>query len=134
MNDDELAGTRREVNRCPVCDNPLTVTEMTCGSCQTRLVGKFELPPLARLPPDQQRFVETFLRCRGIIRDVERELGISYPTVRARLDAVVEAMEELRHATPPQTTQRDARRRALLARVEEGTLAPEDAAALLRHL
>lgn len=99
-------------------------------------MGQFPLPPLARLTPEHQAFIETFLHCRGVIRDVERALGISYPTVRARLDAVVEAIEELRE--PPEVaatdTDRDARRRTLLRRVEEGTLAPEEAAVLLRHL
>jgi hypothetical protein len=129
----------RQVTACPVCDAPLQVTELTCAACRTRLHGHFPPPPLARLAPEHQAFIETFVRSRGVIRDVERALGISYPTVRARLDAAVEALEEVLRSggSAPDSgaaRKREARRRSVLQQVEEGSLEPDEAAEILRRL
>ena len=121
----------RSPQQCPVCDEALRVSELSCPACRTRLCGEFPPPPLARLSPEHQSFIETFVRCRGVIRDVERMLGISYPTVRARLDATVSALEAAL-ATPPPPE--NPRRRAILRQVEEGTLTASDAAQLLAEL
>ena len=122
----------RRITACPVCDAPLRVTELTCAVCKTSLHGDFPPPPLARLAPEHQAFIETFVQCRGVIRDVERALGISYPTVRAKLDAAVEALEAILHAQQA-TEDREERRRAVLRQVEEGTITPERAAEMLRQ-
>jgi len=143
----------RQVSQCPVCDAALRVSELSCPACQTRLHGDFPPPPLARLAREQQEFIETFVLCRGVIRDVERALGISYPTVRARLDSAVLALEnaveaersERAPAPPPAPPARssvsnnrapgqaDARRHDLLRRVAQGTLSASDAADALRQ-
>ncbi|RIV28685.1 DUF2089 domain-containing protein [Alicyclobacillaceae bacterium I2511] len=70
----------------------MDITELTCSHCQTRVQGRFATPGLYRLNSDQMQFVEVFLRCRGNIREVEKDLKISYPTVRSRLDQVIMAM------------------------------------------
>lgn len=135
----------KQVTRCPVCEGVLHVSELSCVACATSLRGRFPLSPLARLTPEQQSFIETFVRCRGVIRDVERALGISYPTVRARLDTVVEALGqamgeayEIPVPAPPlppmETAEREVLRRDILRQVEEGTMSPGQAAGLLRHL
>jgi hypothetical protein len=130
----------KQITDCPVCDAPLQVTELSCSRCVTRVNGLFPPAPLARLSAEHQRFIETFVRCRGIIRDVERALGISYPTVRARLDATVLALESVvakeRVASQPEPagSGRETRKREILRQVEEGDLEPVDAAALLRSL
>lgn len=77
---------------CPACESRMTVTELACPVCDTRVQGVFEAPGLNRLSTDQIQFVEVFLRCRGNIKEVERDLKISYPTVRSRLDQVIQAM------------------------------------------
>lgn len=82
----------RMINECPICHGSLTVKSLFCSGCNIRIEGDFELPRILSLSREQMEFVETFLRCRGNIREVERELGISYPTVRARLDEVVERL------------------------------------------
>ncbi|NLW51316.1 MAG: DUF2089 domain-containing protein [Candidatus Brocadiaceae bacterium] len=66
----------------------MRVTGMRCDACGTELRGSFSLPRLARLPRELQDVVEVFLSCRGNIKEVERRLGISYPTVSKKLDAV----------------------------------------------
>ncbi len=78
--------------RCPVCANALTVTRLQCGHCGTGIDGAFGLGRLQALTSEQVQFVETFMKCKGKIKDVEGELGISYPTVVARLNEVVRAM------------------------------------------
>src|SRR5919197_1521508 len=82
---------RRILTECPVCDSPLGVAELECRGCGTTLRGEFPLSrcPFCSLPAEQLKFLELFLRCRGNLRDVERSLGLSYPTVRARLDALL---------------------------------------------
>src|SRR3954449_1122488 len=77
---------------CPVCRNTLAVTRMQCGQCGTGIDGLFGIGRLQALTPEQVQFVEIFIKNRGKIKDVERELDISYPTVVARLNEVVSAM------------------------------------------
>ena len=78
--------------KCPVCATTLTVTRLQCGHCGTGIDGAFGLGRLQALTAEQVQFVETFMKCKGKIKDVEGELGISYPTVVARLNEVVRAM------------------------------------------
>jgi len=75
--------------QCPMCRSGLTVKSLYCPGCGIRIEGEFELPRILSLTDEQLGFVEIFLRARGNIREVERELGISYPTVRGRLDEIV---------------------------------------------
>lgn len=97
----ELDGT------CPVCAATMMVTQLRCPHCSSTLEGSFRLSQapstgqntddlrfgrLARLDSTQLEFVEAFLRCRGIIKNVEDMLGISYPTVKARLNNVLTAL------------------------------------------
>src|SRR5688572_4201322 len=78
--------------RCPMCDGELVVTHLRCQQCGTGLEGVFTLNKFDRLSREQLRFADVFVKNRGVIRDVERELGISYPTVRSRLDEVIRAL------------------------------------------
>jgi hypothetical protein len=78
--------------KCPVCSSTLTVTRLQCGHCGTGIDGAFSLGRLQSLTAEQVRFVEVFIKNRGKIKDVEDELGISYPTVVSRLNDVVRGM------------------------------------------
>ena len=130
----------KQVSQCPVCDASLQVTELSCARCETRLKGRFPAPPLARLPEEHQRFVEVFLRCRGVLRDVERALGVSYPTVRARLDAAVDSLESLADpssAAPSAATAvapGDEVKKRILRDVAEGRVDASEAARALKRL
>jgi hypothetical protein len=79
----------RIIGACPSCDHPLEVRRLECTSCGVAVEGHFDAGPLARLSSEQMAFVEVFLRSRGKIKDVEEELGISYPTVVSRLSDVL---------------------------------------------
>src|SRR5829696_5348584 len=78
--------------RCPMCEAELVVTHFRCQQCGTGLEGVFHLNKFDRLSREQLRFVDVFVKNRGVIRDVEKELEISYPTVRNRLDEVIRAL------------------------------------------
>jgi len=77
---------------CPVCSNELAVTRLHCRSCGTTLEGEFSVGRFGRLTREQLALLESFLRSRGNLREMERELGISYPTVRSRVEALVRAL------------------------------------------
>ena len=77
---------------CPVCAGELAVTRLRCGGCGTTIEGEFGVGRFASLTREQTQVLESFLRSRGNLRDMERELLISYPTVRARVEALVRAL------------------------------------------
>jgi hypothetical protein len=80
------------ISTCPVCSHELTITRLHCGSCGTTLEGDFSVGRFGRLTRDQLALLESFLRSRGNLREMERELGISYPTVRSRVEALVRSL------------------------------------------
>lgn len=80
------------VGACPSCAASLEVRRLECPACGVTVEGHFEPGPLSRLSREEIAFVETFLRARGKIKDVEEELGISYPTVVSRLNDVLVSM------------------------------------------
>jgi len=83
---------RQAPSNCPVCGEPLRIARLECEGCHTAIEGEFDNGRLGRLSREQIAFVEVFLECRGKIKDVEERLGLSYPTVVARLEQVVEAL------------------------------------------
>jgi len=82
----------KNLTRCPVCEAGLHVSELTCGRCRTRIAGQFDPCRFCSLPAEHLAFLETFLRCEGNLSRVEKELGISYPTVRNRFTAMLTAL------------------------------------------
>ena len=99
------------------------IGRLACSSCDTRIDSTLPIPPFFRLPDDLQQFVMIFLRCRGNIREVEKALGISYPTVCKRLDLV----NELLGNHPASLT-----RSEILAQLERGEISPKQATELLK--
>lgn len=80
------------ISRCPACGGNLAIRRFECEACETAIEGRFTRSRLDRLTLEQQEFVEVFLLARGNIKEVERVLGISYPTVRNRLDGILESL------------------------------------------
>lgn len=76
------------IGRCPVCGGEFSVRELHCKSCNTAVSGDFELCEFCKLTKEQKYFVKMFLKNRGSIRDMEKELGISYPTVRNKIEEI----------------------------------------------
>ena len=115
------------INRCPLCEGRLEPVKLRCGSCHMTMEGRLPVSRLALLATEQQQFVEAFLVARGNIKEVERELGISYPTVRKRLDEVVQA---LGLATPARRRQQE----EILDSVRSGELTAREGIEAMRGL
>lgn len=129
------------ISTCPVCAGELAVTRLHCGTCGTTLEGDFSVGRFGRLNRDQLALLESFLRSRGNLREMERELGISYPTVRGRVEALVRALgfgpradadepdEPAASAEPPART-----RAEVLEALARHEISAEDAAVAIRAL
>ena len=87
---------------CPGCASALKVTRLDCTECDTAVIGGFHLPPLARLAPEDQAFVLCFLQTGGNLKDMAEHYGVSYPTLRNRLDDLVEHLDSLVAADRPE--------------------------------
>lgn len=122
--------------RCPMCQAELVVTRLQCQQCGTGLQGTFTLNKFDRLSREHLAFIDVFIKNRGVIRDVERELGISYPTVRNRLDEVVRALgyeAPVVESIPEEVaTPLPDRRRGVLDRLGAGEITAQEAVRQLR--
>jgi len=114
---------KKIVSRCPFCGEELLISRFTCNGCETHIDSLVSLPPFFRLPEELQEFVYVFLRNRGNIKDVEKTLGISYPTVCKKLDLVNEL---LNHPRAPLN------RAEILEQLERGEITAKEAAELLK--
>ena len=77
---------------CPYCSSPMTVTQMSCQHCKTAIQADFPMSRLGRMPVEHQRFIEMFLLSGGNLKEIAEQVGVSYPTIRSRLDKVIEAL------------------------------------------
>ncbi|HIE37681.1 MAG TPA: DUF2089 domain-containing protein [Anaerolineae bacterium] len=116
---------------CPVCHDDLLVTRLVCRNCGTGLEGRFAMGRLFQLTPEQLHFVEVFLRCQGKINRVEEELGISYPTVRSRLEEVIRA---LGYEVGEDREALEEHRQEILARLARREISSEEALRLLQEV
>lgn len=119
---------------CPVCNDSLLVTRLTCPACHTAIEGQFQLNRFQRLNAEQLAFLETFIRLEGKVTWVAEELGLSYPTARNRLVDVIRALGyEPREEVPAEQRQRAAsQRQAVLDDLAAGKITPEEAIQVLR--
>jgi len=115
------------ITKCPVCNSNLTVERLKCKRCSTIIENEFELSKLSYLNRDQLKFIEVFLECRGNIKDVEKELGISYPTVRSKLDEVIIALgfNTVKKASANSSD--------IIDKLEKGEISAEEAVKLLKE-
>jgi len=121
---------RKLLQECPVCGGALKVRVLQCTSCHTRIEGSFE-PPQSRILYLQKKdleFVELFVRLRGNIKEMEKALGVSYPTVRGMLDGVI---EKLGYSAARGLDQR--KRTEIIDRLEKGEISASEAASLLKE-
>jgi len=145
--------------KCPVCSSDLVVTRLVCPACETSLEGSFapgasrlqeafsneqlrSLLPFSRLNQEQLYFVLTFVRCEGRFNRMEEELGLSYPTLRSRLDELIRAMgfepsrseepADIPPGIPPGLSPEE--RQAILDLLEKGEINVEEASSRLRGI
>ncbi|MFP4459601.1 MAG: DUF2089 domain-containing protein [Candidatus Zixiibacteriota bacterium] len=113
---------KKILTNCPVCDGDLEVTEYRCAKCGIKIQGKFKQNLIARLSPKDAEFVKVFLAAHGSIKEVERILGISYPTVKSRLDQINAAI-----GNPVSGKKSVEHRLDILGSIENGELSVEEA-------
>ena len=117
---------------CPACHGLLSPTVLSCGHCNIRVEGPFELNEFATLSPDDLHFLRIFIRCEGRVRDMEPALGLSYPTIRSRLTQLknklegdLQAREEIKQPETPSTEE-------VLTRLEKGEINFDQAMKLIK--
>jgi len=116
-------------SKCPSCQGEVVVTELRCKKCLTTIRGDFFLSGIASLDEADEVFLEVFLKARGNIKEVEKQLGISYPTVRNKLDHLIitlglgQADQELHES-----------RLDILKRLENGDIKTQEALKLLKEI
>ena len=94
------ATARNAPRQCPVCGDQLLLTRLSCGNCSTELSGRFESCEFCALTADDRQMLKVFLASRGNMKDLERHLGVSYPTARARFDGLLQKLGIDRPAAP----------------------------------
>jgi hypothetical protein len=112
---------------CPTCQGSLHVERLRCTECETRIEGEFSMPPLLKLPPDELAFVEAFVRASGSLKEVARQRGQSYPTIRNRLDQIIAQLESADET-------REQQRHGILDAIAQGTLSVEAAVRRLKEI
>jgi hypothetical protein len=110
--------------RCPYCFGRMQVSSLACERCGTEVRGEFALGSLLSLTAEQQSFVVRFVTASGSLKEMAEVLGVSYPTVRARLDRIIEVLRT-------EQTAGEARRGAILDAIEEKRLTPQEATDLM---
>jgi hypothetical protein len=118
-------------SQCPVCGGELEVVRAHCPTCDTSIEGHFSAGRFGNLTPQQWHFVETFIRCKGKIKDVEVALDISYPTVVSRLNDVIRTLGFETADDSAGTSAADEKRRDVLDRLNQGKISAKDALRLL---
>ena len=95
--------TRRPPSSCPVCSHRLATTRLTCPECSTELSGAFTSCEFCVLTDEDREVLRVFLASRGNMKELERHLGVSYPTARARFDGLLTKLGIERAAAPAPT-------------------------------
>ena len=112
---------------CPCCQGKMEIERLRCTECGVTVEGHIPIPRLARLSAEDREFVELFVRSSGSLKAVASKLGISYPTVRSRLDRVIESLQT------EEENEKDARNR-ILDEIEQGAISVDEAIKRLREL
>src|SRR3954451_24654289 len=92
MSDAGDAALRPVTHDCPYCGTTMVVSRMTCGRCHVSVEAAFPMSRLGSLPVEHQRFIEMFVLAGGNLKEIAEQVGVSYPTIRSRLDKVIDAL------------------------------------------
>lgn len=112
---------------CPLCGGAIEITQIKCAGCGSEINGSFKAGGFSTLPAEYQKFVAVFLRHRGNIKAVEKELGISYPTINRMLDSINTMLD----ATAP-SQEKPLTRKEILDSIERGEMSVKDATFILK--
>ncbi|HHV59665.1 MAG TPA: DUF2089 domain-containing protein [Clostridiaceae bacterium] len=118
------------LGKCPVCGGKTEVVKIYCPLCETSMEGHFKLCKFCALTDEQKAFIDVFIKCRGNIKEVEKELGVSYPTVKNKLEDAAAALgykEDLSQADKAE------KRKSVLDRLNSGEISVEEALEMLKE-
>ncbi len=122
------------LSECPVCHNDLVVTKLACTECGTELNGEFTLSKFNYLDTEKLFFIEIFVKNRGNIKAIEKEMNLSYPTIKKMLDEVIEQLgysTENEEEEVPEKKYEGPSRKDILQKLDKGEIDAEEAAELL---
>ncbi len=129
------------ISECPVCHHDLEVVQLACSHCSTEIKGQFTLSKFNYLDTEKLYFIEVFVKNRGNIKAIEKEMGYSYPTIKKMLDDVVvglgyqlDGKEEKEEKEEKEDETPDTSRVEILDKIDKGEITPEEAAELLAKL
>ncbi len=116
------------VTQCPSCSRQMGVAAIECSSCGIRISGSFELPVLMKLSSQDQEFVLNFMRAQGVIKEMEKIYGLSYPTIKGKLAAILKTLnlDVVEDRTPS--------RMEVLKSLENSEISTEEAIKRLKEL
>lgn len=116
------------ITQCPACDSlKLQAVKIDCTDCNTKFEGKFDIPSLLKLAEDDLQFIFDFVKCSGSLKDMATIQKVSYPTLRNRLNSLINTIENLE-------IEREGSRTQILKLLEEGKLSAKEAAKMLKKL
>ncbi len=116
------------ITKCPSCsETKVRVTRIDCTECGTKFEGDFKIPELLQLAEDDLQFIQTFVKCSGSLKEMSKIFDVSYPTMRNRLNAIIEQLESLSHNT---LSKRD----EIISALEKGEITAKEAAERLSKL
>lgn len=119
---------REVIGKCPICENQLKVTKLSCPSCNTNIEGDFDLCKFCKLSREQKHFLDVFVKNRGNIKEIEKELGISYPTVKNKLEDLIQGLGH-----NPTYDDSGIDKREVLKQLDEGHITTNEALQLLKN-
>ena len=121
-------GMKKEViGKCPICGDELYATRLSCNSCNANIEGEFSLCKFCKLTQEEKQFIEVFIKSRGSIKEIEKEMGISYPTVKGKLDSLIKSLGYDAKEEVPSITKKE-----ILEMLNNGEISSEEALKLLK--
>jgi len=114
------------LGKCPVCGGDMHITELSCPECRTVIKGEFQPCKFCKLSKQHKYFIEVFIKNRGNIKEIEKELAVSYPTVRNKLEEVIEAL-----GYRVESKESGINRKEVLDKLSKGEINKEEALKLL---
>lgn len=118
---------REVIGQCPICSGPVEITEVSCNTCKSIIRGHFKPCKFCTLSLEHKEFAELFIKNRGNIKEIERELGVSYPTVKGKLDSLITALGYKNQSTVSDN------KKEVLERLYRGEISSEEAINLLNE-
>lgn len=119
---------QKVIGACPICQHHLHIEQLGCEHCGTKISGHFMPNKFSVLSKEHLHFIEIFIKKRGNIKEIEKELGISYPTVRNKLDEVIIALGHQVSSEQRQNTSKG----EVLRQLELGEITQQEALEMLK--